>query len=81
MLMPKKMGAGSDEHESFNNNHVRASNHIGLHPQMVQYDPQLHDGTVLSSRRRTRISRCCGRSEFSQVVSAPLLCRSLSNRA
>lgn len=56
MLMPKKMGAGSDEHESFNNNHVRASNHIGLHPQMVQYDPQLHDGTVVGGNRASLVS-------------------------
>src|SRR5690606_9817352 len=29
---------------SFNNNHVRPSNDIGLHPQMVHYDVQSGDG-------------------------------------
>ncbi|MGV8711474.1 MAG: hypothetical protein ACWA6R_02895 [Nitrosomonas sp.] len=29
---------------SFNNNLIRASNHIGLHPQMVHYDVQSADG-------------------------------------
>ncbi|CUS39491.1 conserved exported hypothetical protein [Candidatus Nitrospira nitrosa] len=29
---------------SFNNNLIRPSNHIGLHPQMVLYDTNKHDG-------------------------------------
>jgi hypothetical protein len=47
MLMPRDEGSGSSQFTSFNNNHVRASRHIGLHPQMLQYDVQLFDGNVV----------------------------------
>jgi manganese oxidase len=55
MLMPHRLGSGSDDHDSFNNNRVRASNHIGLHPQMVQYDVQLHDGTVVGGNSNSLV--------------------------
>ncbi|MCX8005919.1 MAG: hypothetical protein N2688_13360, partial [Burkholderiaceae bacterium] len=51
MLMPKRVGSGPQEHTSFNNNHVRPSNHIGLHPQMVHYDVQLHDASAVGLNR------------------------------
>jgi hypothetical protein len=47
MLMPKKDSTGESEHTSFNNNHVRPSNRIGLHPQMVLYDMQLSDASAV----------------------------------
>jgi hypothetical protein len=53
MLMPapslRSDGSPSDsrQHTSFNNNHVRPSNRIGLHPQLLSYDLQLGDASVV----------------------------------
>jgi manganese oxidase len=47
MLVARDEGSGTSKFTSFNNNHVRASRHIGLHPQMLQYDPQWFDGNVV----------------------------------
>lgn len=40
---------------SFNNNHIRASNHIGLHPQMVHYDVQGADGSVVGVNKNSLV--------------------------
>ncbi|SDY17126.1 hypothetical protein SAMN04487939_10152 [Lysobacter sp. yr284] len=40
---------------SFNNNHIRASNHIGLHPQMVHYDVQSGDGSVVGVNKNSLV--------------------------
>ncbi|MGC3986226.1 MAG: cupredoxin domain-containing protein [Pseudorhodoferax sp.] len=53
MLMPQRLDGGSGEHASFNNNRVRPSNRIGLHPQMLQYDVQHHDGSVVGFNTRS----------------------------
>ncbi len=38
-------GSNEDSMTSFNNNMIRPSNHIGLHPQMAHYDVQASDGS------------------------------------
>lgn len=38
---------GSGDATSFNNNDIRPSHHIGLHPQMVHYDVQDYDGSAV----------------------------------
>lgn len=55
MLMPQRMGSGSDEHTSFNNNRVQPSNYIGLHPQVVQYDVQRFDGSAVGYNNRSMV--------------------------
>ncbi|GIX23913.1 MAG: hypothetical protein KatS3mg122_1144 [Caldimonas sp.] len=47
LLVPRDEGAGASAFTSFNNNHVRPSRHIGLHPQMVHYVPHWGDGNVV----------------------------------
>ncbi len=37
-------GSGVSSMSSFNNNLIRPSRHIGLHPQLVHYNVQTHDG-------------------------------------
>lgn len=44
MQTPLDIGAGASEFTSFNNNRIRPSRRMGLHPQMVQYDVQSFDG-------------------------------------
>lgn len=51
MLMPRDEGSGASQFTSFNNNHVRPSRYIGLHPQMLQYDVQWYDGNVVGVNR------------------------------
>ena len=44
-LVPRDSGlASGSKMTSFNNNLIRPSNHIGLHPQLVHYDVQAYDG-------------------------------------
>lgn len=45
----------TSEMTSFNNNHVRPSNYIGLHPQMVHYDVQSGDGSVVGVNKSSLI--------------------------
>ncbi|QQP97250.1 hypothetical protein [Lysobacter enzymogenes] len=40
---------------SFNNNQIRASNHIGLHPQMVHYDVHSGDGSVVGVNKNSLV--------------------------
>ncbi|MFK3650793.1 hypothetical protein ACI2IY_20475 [Lysobacter enzymogenes] len=40
---------------SFNNNRIRASNHIGLHPQMVHYDVHSGDGSVVGVNKNSLV--------------------------
>lgn len=43
-IVIRDAGSPSSQMTSFNNNLIRPSNHIGLHPQMVYYDPHRADG-------------------------------------
>lgn len=46
-LVIRDHGAGGSSMTSFNNNLIRPSNVIGLHPQMVHYDVQASDGDTV----------------------------------
>jgi manganese oxidase len=43
-MVPRHEGTGDEAMTSFNNNSLRPSNHVGLHPQMLHYDVHDYDG-------------------------------------
>ena len=55
MLQPREKGSAGSQFTSFNNNHVRPSRQIGLHPQMLHYDVQSFDGSVVGLNRKSTI--------------------------
>jgi hypothetical protein len=56
MLMTRNEGSGTSQFTSFNNNHIRASRYMGLHPQMLLYDTQLMDGNVVGVNRESVVA-------------------------
>jgi manganese oxidase len=54
-LVPRSMGNPGSGSTSFNNNLIRPSNRIGLHPQLVHYDVQSYDGNNVGVNRRSTI--------------------------
>ncbi|WP_157498856.1 hypothetical protein [Lysobacter sp. Root604] len=46
-IVPRDPGSATSDMTTFNNNHLRPSNRIGLHPQMVHYDVQAYDGSAV----------------------------------
>jgi len=40
---------------SFNNNLIRPSAHVGLHPQLVHYDVQSYDGNTVGTNKRSTV--------------------------
>lgn len=56
MLLPRDEGSAGSQFTSFNNNHIRASRYMGLHPQMLLYDTQLMDGNVVGVNRDSVIA-------------------------
>lgn len=55
MLQALEKGSGSSQFTSFNNNHIRTSRQIGLHPQMLHYDVQSFDGSVVGVNRNSTV--------------------------
>lgn len=43
-IVIRDAGSGGSSMTSFNNNLIRPSQHIGLHPQLLNYNVQTHDG-------------------------------------
>lgn len=56
MLMTRNEGSATSQFTSFNNNHIRASRYMGLHPQMLLYDTQLMDGNVVGVNRESVVA-------------------------
>ncbi len=56
MLQARNEGSAGSQFTSFNNNHVRPSRQIGLHPQMMHYDVQSFDGSVVGVNRKSTIA-------------------------
>lgn len=54
-MLPRSEGNPGESMTSFNNNLIRPSNWIGLHPQMVHYDIQSYDGNNVGVNRRSTI--------------------------
>lgn len=79
LLMPQEVLGGDHDHTSFNNNRIRPSNRIGLHPQLLQYDVQYHDGSVAGFNRNSLVAPglskiykwYAGELSFSIAASAP----------
>lgn len=46
-LMTRERGSGDQSMTGFNNNLIRPSHYIGLHPQLVHYDVTAGDGSVV----------------------------------
>lgn len=55
-MLPRSMGAPGNSMTSFNNNLIRPSNRIGLHPQLVHYDVQSYDGNNVGVNRRSTVA-------------------------
>jgi manganese oxidase len=54
-LLPRSEGKPGSGSTSFNNNLIRPSNRVGLHPQLVHYDVQSYDGNNVGVNRRSTI--------------------------
>lgn len=46
-VVTREPGAGASSMTGFNNNLIRPSHHIGLHPQLLHYDASVYDGSVV----------------------------------
>jgi hypothetical protein len=61
-LMPIiSQGEQSGEMTTFNNNHIRPSSQIGLHPQLVSYDVQSYDGNNVGVNKRSTVGAGWGK--------------------
>lgn len=54
-LIPRREGGPGQDLTTFNNNLIRPSNWIGLHPQLVHYDVQSYDGSNVGVNRRSTV--------------------------
>lgn len=54
-MLPRSEGGPGQDMTAFNNNLIRPSNWIGLHPQLVHYDVQSYDGNNVGVNRRSTI--------------------------
>ena len=54
-LLPRSEGKPGSGSTSFNNNLIRPSNRVGLHPQLVHYDVQSYDGNNVGVNRRSTV--------------------------
>lgn len=54
-MIPRSEGGAGQDMTAFNNNLIRPSNWIGLHPQLVHYDVQSYDGNNVGVNRRSTI--------------------------
>jgi manganese oxidase len=54
-IIPRSEGKPGNSMTSFNNNLIRPSTHVGLHPQMVHYDVQSYDGNNVGVNRRSTV--------------------------
>ncbi|MDH3643313.1 MAG: hypothetical protein OES38_14520, partial [Gammaproteobacteria bacterium] len=55
---------------TFQNNLIRPSSHVGLHPQMVEYDVTRHDGTNVGLNG-SEINGDTGEREFTELTTVP----------
>ncbi len=55
-MIPRSEGKPGSGATSFNNNLIRPSNRVGLHPQLVHYDVQSYDGNNVGVNRRSTIA-------------------------
>ncbi len=73
-VIRRDAGSPSSKMTSFNNNLVRPSNRIGLHPQMVQYDVQGFDGNNVGVNKigTVRPGKSKAYQWYAGVIEAPL---------
>ncbi len=53
---------------TFNNNLIKPSSHVGLHPQMVEYDVTLSDGTNVGINPQTQTAEPTGRRRTKRYI-------------
>ncbi len=54
-LLPRSEGKPGSGATSFNNNLIRPSNRVGLHPQLVHYDVHSYDGNNVGVNKRSTV--------------------------
>jgi manganese oxidase len=55
-IVRRDIGSAGSKMTSFNNNLIRPSNRIGLHPQLVHYDVQAYDGNNIGTNKISTIA-------------------------
>lgn len=75
-IVKREAGSGASSMTTFNNNHIRPSSQIALHPQMVSYDVQSSDGNNVGINTRNTVGP--GQSKLFQwyagVLDDPAYC-------